>query len=106
MGIIKAIYFLIRAFLLPRLILAAENLALRQQVAVYKHAVKRPKLRVVTGSSGFGSLGSGRTGDQCWPLSSRKRSSNGIGKALSSIGDGSLEPGNPADLPSNANSGT
>ena len=25
--------------------LAAENLALRQQVAVYKHSVKRPKLR-------------------------------------------------------------
>jgi transposase InsO family protein len=45
-GIIKAIYVLIRAFLLPRLILAAENLALRQQVAVYKHAAKRPKLRV------------------------------------------------------------
>lgn len=45
MAILKAIYLLIRAFLLPRLILAAENLALRQQVAVYKHTVKRPKLR-------------------------------------------------------------
>ena len=45
MGIIKAIYFLIRAFLVPRLSLAAENLALRQQVAVYKQSVKRPKLR-------------------------------------------------------------
>ncbi len=45
MGIIKAIYLLIRAFLTPRLMLAAENLALRQQVAVYKHSVKRPKLR-------------------------------------------------------------
>ena len=45
MGIIKAIYLLIRAFLVPRLSLAAENLALRQQVAVYKHSVKRPKLR-------------------------------------------------------------
>jgi putative transposase len=44
-AIIKAIYLLIRAFLLPRLILAAENLALRQQVVVYKHTVKRPKLR-------------------------------------------------------------
>jgi len=29
-GIIKAIYLLVRAFLLPRLILAAENFALRQ----------------------------------------------------------------------------
>ncbi len=45
MCIIKAIYLLIRAFLVPRLSLAAENLALRQQVAVYKQSVKRPKLR-------------------------------------------------------------
>ncbi len=45
MGIIKAIYFLIRAFLTPQLMLAAENLALRQQVSVYKQSVKRPKLR-------------------------------------------------------------
>ena len=45
MGIIQAIFFLIRAFLVSRLSLAAENLALRQQVAVYKHSVKRPKLR-------------------------------------------------------------
>jgi hypothetical protein len=44
-GIIKAIYLLIRAFVVPRLSVAAENLALRQQVAVYKHSVKRPKLR-------------------------------------------------------------
>ena len=35
MGIIKAIYLLIRAFLLSRLSLAAETLALRQQAAVY-----------------------------------------------------------------------
>ncbi len=45
MGIIKAIYFLVRAFFVCRLSLAAENLALRQQMAVYKHSVKRPKLR-------------------------------------------------------------
>ena len=45
MGIIKVIYVLIRAFLTPRLMLAAENLALRQQVSVYKHSVKRRKLR-------------------------------------------------------------
>ena len=45
MGIIKAIFLLIRAFLICRLSLAAENLALRQQVAVYKHSGKRPKLR-------------------------------------------------------------
>jgi hypothetical protein len=46
MGIIKAICLLIRAFLVSRLSLAAENLALRQQVAVYRQSVKRPKLRL------------------------------------------------------------
>ena len=45
MGIIQLIFFLIRAFLVPRLSLAAENLALRQQVAVFKHSGKRPRLR-------------------------------------------------------------
>jgi putative transposase len=44
-GVIKAIFLLIRAFLVSRLSLAAEILALRQQVPVYKHTVKRPKLR-------------------------------------------------------------
>jgi len=44
-GVIKAIFLLIRAFLVSRLSLAAEILALRQQVAVYKHTVKRPTLR-------------------------------------------------------------
>jgi hypothetical protein len=36
MGIIKALYLLIRAFLVCRLSLAAENLALRQQLAILK----------------------------------------------------------------------
>ena len=45
MGMIKAIYLLIRAFFVCHLSLAAENLALRQQVAVCKQSVKRPKLR-------------------------------------------------------------
>ncbi len=45
MGIFKAVFLLIRAFLVPRLHLAVENLALRQQLAVYQHTVKRPKLR-------------------------------------------------------------
>jgi hypothetical protein len=43
--IIKVIYFPMPAFLASRLTLAAENLALRQQLAVYKQSVKRPKLR-------------------------------------------------------------
>jgi len=37
MGIIKTICLLIRAFLVSRLSLAAENIALRQQVAVYRN---------------------------------------------------------------------
>jgi len=45
MGVIKAIYFLIRAFFVWHLSLAAENLALRQQLAILQHSVKRPKLR-------------------------------------------------------------
>ena len=45
MGIIKAIYLLIRAFVISRLSLAVEILALRQQIAVYQHTVKHPKLR-------------------------------------------------------------
>jgi len=39
MGIVKAIYFLVRAFFVCRLSLAAENLALRQQVAVYRDGI-------------------------------------------------------------------
>ena len=45
MAILRIAFFLLRDFLLSRSALAAENLALRQQVAVYKHTVKRPKLR-------------------------------------------------------------
>ena len=45
MGILKAVLVFLRAMLIPRLHLAVENLALRQQVAVFKQSVKRPKLR-------------------------------------------------------------
>ena len=45
MGILPAVFFFLRGFLFSRSALAAENLALRQQVAVYKQSVKRPKLR-------------------------------------------------------------
>ncbi|MBM4093453.1 MAG: hypothetical protein FJ276_29190 [Planctomycetes bacterium] len=45
MGIIKAIFLLPRAFLICRLSLAAENLVLRQQIAITKHSGKRPKPR-------------------------------------------------------------
>jgi transposase InsO family protein len=42
---IQVIYLLIRALLKPQLSLAAENLALRQQLATYYHSRPRPKLR-------------------------------------------------------------
>ena len=45
MGLIQALYLLLRAFVVSRATLAAENLALRQQLSVLEHAVKRPRLR-------------------------------------------------------------
>ncbi len=45
MGLIQALYLLLRAFVVSRAILAAENLALRQQLSVLEHAVKRARLR-------------------------------------------------------------
>ena len=106
MAILRIAFFLLRDFLLSRSALAAENLALRQQVAVYKHTVKRPRLR---------------PRDRIfWVLLSRlwanwrsalaivnpKRSSNGTGKDSSSTGDGSRGPVNADALPSNAKSVT
>jgi transposase InsO family protein len=46
MAILRIAFFFLRGFLLSRSALAAENLAPRQQVAVYKQSVKRPKLRL------------------------------------------------------------
>ena len=46
MGIIQAIVFFLWAFIRGRAAAAVENLALRQQVAVFKQSVKRPKLRI------------------------------------------------------------
>ena len=45
MGIVQAIFLFLRAFILGRAATAVENLALRQQLAVYEHSTKRPKLR-------------------------------------------------------------
>jgi len=45
MGILKAVLVFIPAMLIPKFHLAAENLALRRQLAVYKQSVKRPKIR-------------------------------------------------------------
>ncbi len=45
MGLVNAFLLLVRAALLSRAGLAVENLALRQQLAVLKRAVKRPRLR-------------------------------------------------------------
>ena len=46
MGILKAVLVLLRAMLIPKIHLAVENLALRQQLAVCKQSIKRPKLRL------------------------------------------------------------
>lgn len=45
MGLVTALAFFLRAFVVSRATLAAENLALRQQLSVLEHTVKRPKLR-------------------------------------------------------------
>ena len=45
MGCIKALYLLLRAFIVSRAALVAENLALQHQVLVLQRSVKRPKLR-------------------------------------------------------------
>ncbi len=45
MGLVSVVVFLLRAFLLPRAVIAAENLALRQQLGILQRSVKRPRLR-------------------------------------------------------------
>ena len=45
MGCVEALYLFLRACVISRAGLAAENLALRQQLSVLAHSVKRPKLR-------------------------------------------------------------
>ncbi|MCE9556600.1 MAG: helix-turn-helix domain-containing protein [Planctomycetes bacterium] len=44
MGMFQAMLVLLRAMLIPKMHLVVENLALRQQLAVYKQSVKHPKL--------------------------------------------------------------
>ena len=45
MGVLKLCALFFRSMLIPKAHLAVENLALRQQVTVFKESVKRPKLR-------------------------------------------------------------
>jgi hypothetical protein len=45
MGVVRVIVLLLHAFLSARAALAAENLALRQQLCVLQRSVKRPRLR-------------------------------------------------------------
>ena len=45
MGIVSIIALFLRAVFLPRAVIAAENLALRQQLGVLRRSAKRPRLR-------------------------------------------------------------
>jgi hypothetical protein len=45
MSIVNAVVIVLRAFLGPRPAIAAENLCLRQQLAVLHPSVSRPRLR-------------------------------------------------------------
>ena len=74
MGFVKAVVFFIRSMLVARCSLAVENVALRQQLSVYKQSVKRPKLRPpATVSSGFAYLEFGLTGNYRLVSFSRKQ---------------------------------
>ena len=44
MGVVTVIAFLLRALLVPRAMIAAENLALRQQLGIFHRSAKRPRL--------------------------------------------------------------
>ena len=44
MGVLKMLFLVVRSLLISRAALAAENLAIRQQLAVLRRKVKRPKL--------------------------------------------------------------
>ena len=46
MGIVQSIFLFVRAFIIGRAAATFEDLALRQQVAVFRQSVKRPKLRL------------------------------------------------------------
>ncbi len=46
MGIVQSSFLFLSAFIIGRATVAIENLALRQQVAVFKQSLKRPKLRL------------------------------------------------------------
>jgi hypothetical protein len=45
MGLIRGVWWVLRLLLLPRSQLVLENLALRQQMAVLRRSVPRPRLR-------------------------------------------------------------
>ncbi len=47
MGIVSAIVVFVRALIWPRASIAAENMALRQQLGVLRRSVKRPRLKRV-----------------------------------------------------------
>ena len=44
MGVLKAAFLFLRALFVPRLKMAVENLALRQQLAVLQRSSKRPSI--------------------------------------------------------------
>ena len=67
MGVLRAVLVVIRALLVGRTVLVAENLALRQQLAVLRQGVKRPTIA----AAGSGVLGAafsavGGAGGRCW----------------------------------------
>jgi hypothetical protein len=71
MGVVRVIVILLRAFLLPRAALAAENLALRQQLGVLQRSVMADGSRAGasamlrgSGTRSFGGVRQPRTSDR------------------------------------------
>ena len=102
MGVLKACVLFLRAMLVPKAGLAIENLALRQQLAVCKQRVNVPGCVHVTGYSGYGFRGFGRTGNRRSSSCNRRLSSDGTVRDSSCIGAGNPITEGLGVRPSNA----
>ena len=84
MGWVQLVFIFLRSLVRCRAELAAENLALRQQLAILKEKIE-------TGCSGFGSRNSGRIGDPRSSSSNQPPWSVGIAEDSNSIGVGNRD---------------
>ena len=88
MSLFPALFSVLRALFIPRLELTAENLALRQQLAVLHPTAKPPKLRPQDRLFWTTLSRLWKDWRSACSSSNRRRSSNGTAKAFSFSGDG------------------